>query len=56
MCGASAAQEGLIYLMSARLPQGFPSGKLVWLSPEKRSEAKDPSMPCGDFSRSQRLA
>lgn len=24
MCGGPAAQEGLIYLESARLPQGFP--------------------------------
>lgn len=52
-CGGSAAQEGLIYLMSAGLPQGSPSAKLVWLSPEEQGEAKDQSVPCGGFSRCQ---
>lgn len=35
---------------------GLPSREPVWHSPEKQSEAKDPSVPRGGFSRSQSSA
>lgn len=53
LCGGSAAQEGLIYLVSARIPQGFPVANWFGLA-LKSSEAKEPSVPCGGFSMSQR--
>lgn len=61
-CWARAIQEKLWWLCcpeGAGLPHicktttGLSSCKLVWLSPEKQSGAKDLSVPCGGFSRSQ---